>query len=68
MKDISAKAHKELSPVEIIEAFTSSHANAEGPFLLENAVRKRDGCRTVANLTVALKDKRRKLSDDRCVH
>jgi len=35
IKDISDKAHKELSPQEILDAFTSGYVNVRSPILLE---------------------------------
>jgi len=61
VKDISDKAHKELSPAEILEAFSSNYVNVGGPLLLGNAGWKREGGKTVAELTVTLEGKRHEL-------
>jgi len=52
IKDISDKAHKELSPQEILDAFVAGYVNLRAPISLENVDWRRDGERTVADLTM----------------
>ena len=47
VKDVSDKAHKELSPREVLEIFQSTYVNIEAPIkLLENHFIQRDGIST----------------------
>lgn len=47
VKDVSDKAHKELSPREVLEIFQSTYVNIESPIkLLENHFIQRDGIST----------------------
>ena len=47
VKDVSDKAHKELSPREVLEIFQSTYVNVEAPIkLLENHFIQRDGIST----------------------
>lgn len=47
VKDVSDKAHKELSPKEVLEIFQSTYVNIEAPIkLLENHFIQRDGIST----------------------
>ena len=47
VKDVSDKAHKELSPKEVLEIFQSTYVNIETPIkLLENHFIQRDGIST----------------------
>ena len=62
IKDISDKAHKELTPQEILDAFTSGYVNVCAPALLEDVDWRRDGNRTVADLALMFKGERYKLT------
>ena len=62
IKDISDKAHKELTPQEIHDAFASGYVNLRSPVSLEGVDWKRDGDRTIAELTLAFKGERHKLT------
>jgi len=58
IKDVSDKAHKELTPQEILEAFTSGYVNVRSPVSLEGVDWRRDGERTVADLALTFKGER----------
>ena len=62
VKDISDKAHKELSPREILDAFTAAYVNVDAPVSLGNAGWKREAGGTVADLTVTVDGRRLELS------
>ena len=62
IKDISDKAHKELSPQEIYDAFVNGYVNVGTPMLLESVEWRRDGSKTIADLTIMFKGKKRSLS------
>ena len=53
--DISDKAHKEMSPQDIFNAFEGKYINVETPIQLENVDWRRDGGESVANLDLAIK-------------
>lgn len=58
IKDVSDKAHRELSPQDILEAFTKSYVNVSSPVELENVQWQREGERSVANMTIVVKGER----------
>jgi len=62
IKDISDKAHKELNPQEILDAFSSGYVNVCAPISLEGVDWRRDGDRTVADLTLTFKGERYQLT------
>ncbi|MCL2568046.1 MAG: 2-isopropylmalate synthase [Oscillospiraceae bacterium] len=48
IKDVSDRAHKELSPEEILEAFAAAYINVEAPITLRNIDWRREAGGTVA--------------------
>ena len=59
IKDISDKAHKELTPQEILDAFTAGYVNIAAPVLLESVEWRREGDRTVADVALMVQGERR---------
>ena len=55
IKDVSDKAHKELSPQEIHEAFTGRYSNLAAPIALLNADWRRAGEETVADVRLQVR-------------
>ncbi|MCL2580088.1 MAG: 2-isopropylmalate synthase [Oscillospiraceae bacterium] len=55
IKDISDKAHKELSPKEILGAFVTSYVNFAQPIELVNVDWRREGERTIAELDLRIR-------------
>ena len=62
IKDISDKAHKELSPQDILDAFIGGYMNINTPLALEGVEWKRDGDRTVADLILVANGERRQIT------
>ena len=55
IKDISDREHKELAPQEILFAFTTEYMNVGTPVSLEAVDWKRDGDKTIAEVTLQVK-------------
>jgi len=62
IKDISDKAHKELAPQEIAYAFTAEYMNIGTPVSLEGVDWRRDGEKTVADITIGFDGGQHRLS------
>ncbi|MCL2380523.1 MAG: 2-isopropylmalate synthase [Treponema sp.] len=62
IKDISDKAHKELSPQDILDAFASGYVNIGAPVSLEGVDWRRDGDSTVADVTLTVKGQSRRVT------
>ncbi|MDY3015303.1 MAG: 2-isopropylmalate synthase [Evtepia sp.] len=57
IKEISDHAHKELTPAEILTAFTQEYQNVDAPIALEEISWVREEGSTVADLTLAIAGK-----------
>jgi len=55
IKDVSDKAHKELTPREIYDAFSSAYINVESPVKLVTVDWRRDGEHTIADVSLQIK-------------
>ena len=62
IKDISDKAHKELTPQEILDSFTVAYVNINAPISLEGVDWRREGDRTVADVSFLVKGDRRQIT------
>ena len=62
IKDISDREHKELSPDDILRAFSAAYVNVAAPLVFESAEYRRENDRTRADVSVALNGARRALS------
>jgi len=62
IKDISDKAHKELAPQEILDAFVAGYVNVSTPVSLEGVDWRRDGDRAIADLAITFGGERHKLT------
>ena len=62
IKDISDREHKELTPHEILDAFTIGYVNISEPIFMGAVDWQRDGDRTVAYVTLAVEGKRRQVT------
>ncbi|MCL2374223.1 MAG: 2-isopropylmalate synthase [Treponema sp.] len=62
IKDISDKAHKELTPREILDAFTAAYENISAPIALESVDWRKDGDRTAADVTLAVNGNRKQVA------
>ncbi len=56
IKDFSDKAHKELDPQDILEAFCGEYVNLGSPLSLQDVSWMRDGSGTSADITIKLGD------------
>jgi len=54
IKDVSDKAHKELSPWEIHEAFTAEYVNVQEPIRLEGVDWHKKGAKVSADVTLTI--------------
>ncbi|MCL2562436.1 MAG: 2-isopropylmalate synthase [Oscillospiraceae bacterium] len=61
IKDISDRAHKELAPQEILDAFTKGYVNVATPVSFVSADWRRDGEQTIADLILEIKGERYQL-------
>ena len=54
IKDVSDKAHKELSPKEILDVFTNQYINVAVPIALKNVQWRKDGEFTIADVKITV--------------
>lgn len=60
--DISDKAHKEMSPQDIFDAFAKEYVNVAAPLYLENVDWRRTGGATIADIVVTINGAAKNLS------
>ena len=62
IKDVSDKAHKELSPWEIHDAFTAEYVNVQEPIRLEGVDWQKKGAKVSAKVTLTINGKQHQAS------